>query len=309
MRWRWSNLGILALAILLLADCGRPAYRQVSLATVETAPPLPTATTPPDGDTLRVAVAAILSPQTTSRSYDPLLAYLAERIGRPVELVQRSTYAETNELVRTGQVDLAFVCTGAYVRGEQEFGMELVAVPEINGQPTYQSYIIVPAASPARSLEDLRQGVFAFTDPLSLSGYLVPLYALSTQGTSPNLFFARTLFTYSHENSVRAVAEGWVDGAAVDSLVYDAMVTQNRLYGEQSRIIWRSDPYGAPPAVVHPGLDPALKERLREALLTMGEDEAGRQALAALGVDRFVPGEEKWYDSARVVLEAVGGPP
>lgn len=294
---------------LLLAGCSRASYRQVSLE-ASAQEPLPPTATPASGEPpLRVAVAAILSPQTTSHSYDPFLAYLAQRLDRPVELVQRATYAETNELIRTRQVDLAFVCTGAYVRGEQEFGMELLAVPVVNGQPTYRSYTIVPAPSSVQSLEDLRGSVFAFTDPLSLSGYLVPLYVLSSTGESPDEFFARTLFTYSHENSIQAVAEGWVDGAAVDSLVYDAMVARERFYAEQTRIVWRSDPFGAPPAVVHPDLDPDLKEQLRQVLLTMDQNEAGREALATLGVDRFVPGEKAWYDSAREVLEAVGRTP
>jgi phosphonate transport system substrate-binding protein len=307
MRRDWALLLTLVTVGLLLVGCSGPTYRQVSLVASAKEPVPPTPTPPPGEPPLRVAVAAILSPQTTSHSYDPLLAYLEQHTGRPVELVQRSTYAETNELIRTHQVDLAFVCTGAYVRGEREFGMELLAVPEVNGQPTYRSYVIVPASNPAHALEDLRGSVFAFTDPLSLSGYLVPLYAISVLGESPDEFFARTLFTYSHENSIRAVAEGWVDGGGVDSLVYEAMTTEEQFYAEQTRVIWRSEPYGAPPVVVHPDLDPALKEQLREALLTMEGSETGREALAALGVDRFVPGEETWYDSARVVLETVGG--
>ena len=307
-RSRSIRVAVLALLVVtLFGSCSSHApYKQVSLKPA--ADETPGAVSPPEPGALHVAVAAILSPQATSQGYDRLVAYLEARLGRPVQLAQRGTYAETNELVRTRQVDLAFVCTGAYVQGNKEFGMELLAVPQVGGASTYQSYIIVPATSAVQSLDDLRGRVFAFTDPLSLSGYLVPLYLLMSENKgSPDTYFSRTLFTYSHENSVKAVAEGWVDGAAVDSLVYEAVVAQKPEYSQRLRVIWRSEPYGAPPAVVHPSLDSATKEQLRQVLLAMDKSEQGRDALIPLGVDRFAQGDDSLYDSARTVFNAVGG--
>lgn len=304
MRFGRKTLFLLA-GVLLLTACARPAYRQVSLRTAEPSPTAaPTLAGPPP---LRVAVAAILSPQSTLHIYDRLAEYLSEELNRPVELVQRATYAETNELIRTRQVDLAFICTGAYVRGQQEFGMDLLAVPQVGGQTTYQSYLIVPTDSPAQRWEDLRGGVFAFTDPLSLSGYMAALALLRSGGETPEGFFSRTLFTYSHDNSVRAVAEGWVDGAAVDSLVYRALLEQDPFYRDRTRVLWESEPFGAPPVVAPLGLDPDLRARLRTVLLEMDRNREGREVLALLGVDRFVPGDDHLYDSARKVLDAVGG--
>lgn len=303
-RYLYPAAILVLFAILSIASCSRPTYQQVSLTDFSQAYPTPTLTVglPP----LRVAVGAMLSPQTTTHDYDGLIAYLENRLHRPVELVQRNTYAETNELLRTRQVDLAFVCTGPYIQGQRDFGMELLAVPQVRGEITYRSYLIVPADDPTRRLEDLRERVFAFTDPLSLSGYVVPLYVLQSKGESPDDFFARTLFTYSHDNSIQAVAEGWVDGAAVDSLVYEATVAREPLYEERTRVIWRSEPYGMPPVVVHPDLDADMKEQLRYLLLHVDQHEEGVEALAPLGVDSFVLADDHLYDSARAVLDAVG---
>ncbi len=300
-----QNILVFLAGILLLTACAQPAYRQVSLKAAE---PSPTSPPPPSGPPpLRVAVAAILSPQSTLHTYDRLAEYLSEQLGRPVELVQRATYAETNELIRTRQVDLAFICTGAYVRGRQEFGMDPLAVPQVGGQTTYQSYIIVPADSPARQWGDLRGTTFAFTDPLSLSGYMAALALLKSGGETPEEFFSRTLFTYSHDNSVRAVAEGWVNGAAVDSLVYQALLERDAFYRERTRVLWESEPFGAPPVVAPLGLDPDLRARLRAVLLEMDRSREGQEVLALLGVDRFVPGNESLYDSAQAVLDVVVG--
>lgn len=73
-----------------------------------------------DDDIIRVAVAAILSPTGTIDSYTPLITYLEDVLGKPVKLVQRRTYKEINELLSRGSVDVAFVCTGAYIEGVKE---------------------------------------------------------------------------------------------------------------------------------------------------------------------------------------------
>jgi phosphonate transport system substrate-binding protein len=120
---------------------------------------------------LRVAVAAVISPKGTVESYSPFLSYLEEKLNRPIELVQRRTYLEVNDLIEHGEVDIAFVCTSAYIQGHDSFGMELLAAPQVDGKTTYNSYLIVPTSSNAQSMDDLRGKVFAFT--LTLSSNLV----------------------------------------------------------------------------------------------------------------------------------------
>ena len=91
--------------------------------------------------------------------------------------------------------------------------MEALVVPEVNGIPLYYSYLIVRADAPFRSLADLRDRTFAFSDPLSNSGRLVPVYQLALMGETPESFFGRYIFTYAHDNSIKAVAENLVDAA------------------------------------------------------------------------------------------------
>ncbi len=251
---------------------------------------------------LRIAIAGVMSPSRTLDAYDQLIAYLRHRLGVRVTVDQRSSYAEVNDLVRTGQADIAFVCSRAYLDGQDQFGMQLFLAPEVDHALTYYSYLIVPADSAAASLADLRGKAFAFSDPLSNSGRLVAEYQLYLNGETPNSFFRRYEFTGSHDNSVLAVADRLVDGAAVDSLVYDYIVQRNPELGSRTKVITRWGPYGIPPLVVSPALDPALRERVRNALLEMSQDEEGTDALAALGVDRFVPIDDSAYDSIRQML-------
>ncbi len=295
---------VVALAMLfvaLLTGCGRTQPETVFYVDLSQREPLP-AVAPHQIVPLRLAVAAIISPQGTAESYSGLATYLEQKVGRPVELIQRRTYVEANELIERGEVDLAFVCTSAYVAGHDDFGMELLVAPEVDGQQVYYSTLIVPSDSSAQSITDLKGQVFAFTDPMSHSGRVYPTYLLQQLGTRPQDFFSRTFFTYSHDKAIQAVAQGVAGGAAVDSLVLKYAFDREPGLKEQIKIIHQSPPFGIPPVVVSPDLSPRLKSELRQLLLEMANDPAGRQVLSELGVDRFTMLDDRAYNSARQVI-------
>jgi phosphonate transport system substrate-binding protein len=255
---------------------------------------------------LRVAVAAVISPKGTAENYQPLLDYLSARLNRPIELVQRRTYAEINDLVESSYVDVAFVCTSAYVAGHDKFGMELLAAPQVNGETVYYSLLIVPSDSPAQSIADLRGRVFAFTDPMSNTGRNYPIFLVQQLGSMPEGFFARTFFTYSHDDAIRAVADGLADGAAVDSLVYEFAIARDPGLAERVRVIHTSPPFGIPPVVISPNTRPQVRAELQTLLLDLAVEPDGQAALQAIGVERFVAIDDHAYDSARELLNAVG---
>ncbi|MEE8353392.1 MAG: phosphate/phosphite/phosphonate ABC transporter substrate-binding protein [Dehalococcoidales bacterium] len=298
-------LPLLAALLLSTAACSSEAERR-RIDFGETEPIAPVDTGEESGAILRIAFAGVISPKETLKTYESLLSYIGRQFHRSVEIVQRETYAEINDLVESLDVDLAFVCSLAYVVGNDDFGMELLAVPEVNGETTYHSYIIVSATSDIHFLDDLRGKTFAFSDPLSNSGRLAPTYRLYRIGETPEAFFERVSFTYSHDRSIRAVADGLVDGAAVDSLVYDFIVAAEPEIAAQTRIIEISDPFGIPPVIVHPGLDPEIKARLRELFLGLDEDTEGSQILDDLMIDRFVVGDDAAYDSIRSRVRELG---
>jgi len=258
---------------------------------------------------LRVAVSAVISPQGTVESYAPLLKYIEAHLGRPVELVQRSTYAEVNRLVETGEVDVAFVCTGAYIIGERDFGMEILVAPVVNGEAAYYSLLIVPAESTAQNMADLRGKIFAFTDPLSHTGRLYPTYLVFQLGQRPETFFGSSFFTYSHDAAIRAVASRLADGAAVDSLIYTYLLQREPELKLGVRIIHRSPSFGIPPVVVSPNIRPQLRAELLDIFLNMNETQDGEAALTILDIDRFVELEDNAYDTARDLEVFLGDVP
>jgi phosphonate transport system substrate-binding protein len=292
---------IIVFLLFWLAACATtPTIQPAAVVDLTDLQPLPT---PALRETpLRVAVAAVISPKGTVESYAGLLQYLGEKTGRPIELVQRRTYMEINDLIENGEVDLAFVCTSAYIAGSDDFGMELLAAPQVQGETVYRSYLIVPSDSPARDMADLHGKVFAFTDPISLTGRAYPTSLIQQLGTIPEDFFSRIFFTYSHDEAIYAVANGLADGAGVDSLIYYYVVARDPSLTERLKIIHRSPPFGIPPVVVNPNLRPQTKAELQAILLEMAADPAGQDALAAIGVDKFVTIEDSAYESVRSLM-------
>ena len=294
-------LAVLAIAGVIgaTAACGDDSVR-IDFAQAE-ASPLPTSKLDSQVAPLRMAVAPVLSPKPTSLLYQQLAAYVGAKLGRSVELVQGKTYAEINDMLKTGDVTVALVCTNPYLQGRDDFGMELIAAPQIGGDVVYYSYLLVNRSSSAQSLADLRGASFAFTDPLSNSGRLAPIYQLALRGKNPDAYFSQTIFTYSHDGSVRAVADGVVAAAAVDSLVFDYLVLNESSLTDRVKVIERWGPFGINPVVVNPRLDAGLKADLKGVFLGMDKDPEGLSILRNLMVDRFVVPEDSVYDSVRAM--------
>ncbi len=246
-------------------------------------------------DSFRVAVGAMISPRETVHLYHDLLDYIAEKLGREIELVQRKTYGQINELFTTEQIDLAFICSGPYATGKDRCGFHALAVPQINGKHLYHSYLIVNKESPYKEFSDLKGKIFAFTDPDSNTGRLVPAYWLSLQGETPENYFGKTTYTYSHDNSIMAVAMDLVDGAAVHGQIWEYYNARNPVYTSKTRVIKKSIGFGNPLLVAARQLPNRTKKDISDLLFVMHQDRKGKKILDELMIDRFIAPDDQWY--------------
>ncbi len=258
-----------------------------------------------DSKRLRVAVAAMVSPKETLVYYEELLNYIGREVGYEIILTQRKTYSEVNELFPKRLIDLAFVCSGPYANEQEKYKFEGLATPIVRGEPYYQSYLIVKKNSSYNSLEDLRGKIFAFTDPDSNTGTLVPRYWLFQKNETPASFFDRITYTYSHDNSILAVAKGLVDGAAVDGHKWEFYNAKNPYFTSKTRVIKKSDNFGSPPLVASSFLNPQLKTKIQNIVLTMHKTDDGGKILENLMIDRFKSPKEEWYKNVQAMYSKV----
>jgi phosphonate transport system substrate-binding protein len=232
-------------------------------------------------------------------------AYLEARLKRPVLFVQRDRYRETMDLLQQGKTDFAWICDYPYVALKNDVRLLAVALNE--GRPTYRSYLIVPARDKrTRSILDLKGAVFAYADPHSNTGYLVPRFELKRGGADPGRFFRRTFFTWSHRKAIDSVAAGLAQGAAVDSYVWDALSKVRPEVTAKTRIAWRSEEYGFPPLVAHRNISEADFASMQRVLIEMKNDAEGRKLLERLKLDGFIAGSPALYDSVADMMREFG---
>ena len=249
---------------------------------------------------LRIAVAPIISPKESLVLYKDFVNYISYAVGRKGELLTRSTYIEVNELIRNNNCDLAFICTYAYVQAKKDFDVQALAIPVVGGKTTYHSYIIVPSSSEIKSLLDFKGKRFASADILSTSGWLFPALWLYEHNIDPENFFSNHIITRSHDKSVYSVSQGYVDGAAVDNLVYEQLP---RDVLARTKIILKSPPFGMPPFVINSKVDPVIKNKILNVLLNMHKEPNGQKILATLGFDRFIIPKDNFYESIENMVE------
>lgn len=282
--------------LLVLTACEGEAPRSVDLSRRET-------TSPPSYDpgepALNLSIGSIVTPDQGYVYYEQLIDYLTKELGRPINAVDPGSYEKLLTLLETGKVDVAFVCSGTYVEGKKRFGLELLVAPLVDGKPLYEANLIVPIDSPAQSLADLREKRMAFVDPHSRTGGLVVVRELESLGTTPEEFFSDVRYTHAHDQSILAVAYGLVDAASVNSFIWDYLRSHDPKLAEKVRVLARYGPYGIPPVVAAPHTDGELRREVRQALLELHKNERGREILAGMYIDRFVPTNDSAYDSVR----------
>ena len=251
---------------------------------------------------LNVAIASMISPNESFVHYRLLLEYLAAKVGMRINLIQRKTYAEINDLLGSGGIDLAFICSGPYVSGKDRYHFEALAVALVRQKAVYRALLITHQASAVNRLEDLKGRLFAFSDPDSNAGCIVPRFLLAEIGERPETFFGKTIYTYSHDNSILAVSRSLVDGAFVHEHIWDFYTRKNPAIAAKIRSIYASEPFGNPPLVASASMPGSLKERMRELLFSMHNDPQGAEILGELLIDRFIPPDEHLYDPIRHML-------
>ncbi|MEN3028959.1 MAG: phosphate/phosphite/phosphonate ABC transporter substrate-binding protein [Aquificaceae bacterium] len=254
---------------------------------------------------IRIGFTAVITREDTE-SIQALVEYLSKKTGFSFKPVFAKSYDEMDYFLAMGLVDLGYICGGPYVEGRERYGYRVLVVPlNFEGKPYYYSLVVARVEKPYRRLTDFAGKPYAFSDPKSNSGSLVPTYELLKRGIRVGDFFKPIVYTYSHYESLIAVHKGFVEGASVDSLVYEHAIRLDKNLQKELKVIERYGPYPTKPLVYRKGLDPSVVNRLRRAFISMKEEEEGKRILEALGISGFSTVEEDFYEPIRSMINYV----
>jgi phosphonate transport system substrate-binding protein len=227
-----------------------------------------------DKPVIQFGVIPRYNPIIMYQSYQPLMDYLTENTPYRFELKLSRDYTEAVDLLRQGVTPVASLGDVTFAEARRNFGVVPILKPlNAQGEASYRSVIVVRDDSTIAHLEDLKGRSFAFGDPHSTSGNLIPRHHLFQNGI--------TLFDLgpyenleSHDAVAKAVLKGKFDAGAVKDVVA-------RRYREHGlRFLSLSDPIPAVPIVVRKDTPPELVAAIEKALLAIDpEDSVQRQRM------------------------------
>lgn len=231
---------------------------------------------------------------STEEGFAPTVEYLEAAMGMDVRIVTVADYAAVVEAMKYGHADVARFGPFSYVLATQEANVEaLVADVKANtGRAAYNGLIL---SRP--DLETLDGATFAYVDPGSTSGYLVPSTYIKREGIE----LGEVLFAGSHPAVIQAIRNGSVDaGAVADNRWYYAL-EEGIVTEDEVKVFWTSPELPVGPWAVRSDLDTQTKEAFKQAMLAMPEAIARAQGVEAIG---YVPITDADYHFVRQVQEA-----
>jgi phosphonate transport system substrate-binding protein len=253
---------------------------------------------------------ALLSTENAAeitRRWSPILAQLEKDLGVKVKTVSATDYRGTIEALKFRKAELGHLGPKSYVEASTNNYANVEPIAQLqlaNGSLGYRSCLIVHADSDIFSPEDLASKTFAFNDPNSTSGYLVPsAFFMMELGVDPKKHFSRVTFSGSHEASILAVAARKVDVASTNLPDLQQLTRENKVPRGALRVVWVSRLIPNDPIVVRKDLPASFKSAVQESLTTMRarKPEAFKEIGAWVG--NFVTADDAKYQVIRELNE------
>jgi phosphonate transport system substrate-binding protein len=235
-----------------------------------------------------------------------------EALGVPVKIFTPADYDGVIQGLLGGTLDYAWLGASAYAKiyltDPEAVEVKLTKL-NLNDSTGYYSIGFARKDSGITSMDDAKGKIFAFADPNSTSGYLVPGAELTAAYGKLDSYFSEVKMSGGHEQTIVGVSNGdfaagvswadgvgnWEDGYASGAFrkAADAgLVDMNNLVE-----IWRSKLIPEGPMVVRKALPQDIKDKVTALTADLWEtDKECAYNVAAGDAKDFVPVEHSAYD-------------
>jgi phosphonate transport system substrate-binding protein len=247
---------------------------------------------------MTLAVHPYLAASELIDRFSPLTEYLSEQLGLEVSLELSVDYTEHIDKIGKDQVEIAYLGPASYVRLVDLYGKKpILARLVTGGSPTIRGMIIVRGDAPFASLAELTGKKFAFGDPHSTMGHLVPRYLLLQEGIDLEDLGAHA-FISNHHNVVLGVLMGDFDAGAVKEEIYHEFAPKG------IRSLVATPPVAEHLFVASSWLPPSTIEALRQYLLSLEDTPRGQEILDSIQADvtGLTGAMDEDYDEMRHIL-------
>jgi phosphonate transport system substrate-binding protein len=234
------------------------------------------------------------------KRFQPLMDHLKKELEIDVEPFSASDYAGIITAMGHKHIDFAYFGPKSYVEASARANAQALALElDKTGARGYYGIIITKKGSGIKSLDEAinHDKTFAFTDPNSTSGCLVPSVLFYRDlKTPPEKLFKEVSFSGSHGASMLAVKNGKIEVASTNNIDMDRMIEKGAVSKDDFNIIWRSELIPGAPMCGRKDLPESLKAAFTGALMSFNFDKTGIEKVQNGG---YAPVDDSTYDVVR----------
>ncbi|QJT11122.1 phosphonate ABC transporter substrate-binding protein [Oceanidesulfovibrio marinus] len=247
---------------------------------------------------IRIGYIPVEGAANVKERFKDLNDHIAKVLGVEVEAFSASDYAGIITAMANKHIDFAYYGPKSYTDASVKANAQaLVMELDESGQPGYLGVIITNKKSGIKSMEEAKGHTFAFTDPNSTSGYLVPnMLFYRDMEIKPEEYFSDVRFSGSHGASILLVANNDIDVAATNNIDLARAIESGNISEDDYNILWTSDLIPGAPYCARADLPESLKAAYMGAMLMYNTNKEG---LKKLGVSGYRYSEDSIYDSVR----------
>jgi len=233
-------------------------------------------------------------------------------LGVPVKLFTPADYDGVIQGLLGGTLDYAWLGASAYAKiyltDPEAVEVKLIK-QNLDDSTGYYSIGFTRADTGITSMDDAKGKIFAFADPNSTSGYLVPGAELTAKYGDLEAYFSEVKMSGGHEQTIVGVANGdfdagvsWADGLGNWEDGYNSGAFRKAADAglvDMSNLveIWRSTVIPEGPMVVRKALPQDVKDKVTALTADLWEtDKECAYAVAAGDAKDFIPVEHSMYE-------------
>ncbi len=267
--------------------------------------------TPAQAQELKALNFGIISTESQANQkpiWEPFIAAMSKELGIPVRAFYATQYAGVIEAMRFGQIQLAWYGGKSYIEAAKRSEAEVFAQTVADdGSKGYYSHLIMnknhPDLAKAKEmggdkyvLENASKLQFAFNDPNSTSGFLVPSYYVFAQNdVNPKKAFKRLIFAGNHEATALAIANNQVDVATNNNESLSRLEKTNPKARQNIETIWTSTLIPSDPIAWRKDLPEDIKTKLKNFFYSYKD----KTVLAPLEWAGFDPATDNMWNPIR----------
>lgn len=257
-------------------------------------------------DTLRVSAIPDEAPTELLRKFKPLGEYLERQLGMKVQFVPVADYPAVVESLASNRLDLAWLGGFTFVQVHLK---DPTATPLVQREQDAQFTSKFITANPdVKSLADLKGKTFAFGSISSTSGSLMPRYFMLKQDNiKPESYFSRVAYSGAHDATVAWVQAGKVDAGVLNASVWQKLVDAGKVDTSKVKVFATTPTYYDYNWTVRGNMDPALKDKIKQAFLALDPAKPEHKAILDLqAASRFIETKPENYAGTEQAAREAG---